>query len=44
MEKNYKSLNEEVEEMRIRFKEIKEKYVENLQEIRDMREEHERER
>lgn len=30
MEKNYKSLNEEVEEMKDRFKAIKYKYVENL--------------
>lgn len=31
IEKNYKSLNEEVDEMKGRFKEIKNKYVANMQ-------------
>lgn len=31
MEKSYKSLNEEVEEMRVKFQEIKKKYMINLQ-------------
>ena len=44
MEKSYKSLNEEVGEMRVRFQEIKKKYVGNLQEINDIREEAEREK
>lgn len=44
MEKSYKSLNEEVEEMRMRFQEIKRKYIANLQEINDIREEAEREK
>lgn len=44
MEKSYKSLNEEVEEMRMRFQEIKRKYLANLQEINDIREEAEREK
>ena len=44
MEKSYKSLNEEVEEMRVRFQEIKRKYIANLQEINDIREEAEREK
>ena len=44
MEKSYKSLNEEVEAMRLRFQEIKEKYVNNLQEINDIREEAVREK
>ena len=44
MENNYKSLNEEVEEMRIRFKELKQKYITNLQEINDIREEAERDK
>jgi hypothetical protein len=37
MEKSYKSLNEEVEEMRVKFQEIKKKYMINLQEINDIR-------
>ena len=44
MEKSYKSLNEEVEEMRLRFQEIKKKYITNLQEINDIREEAEQEK
>lgn len=42
MEKSYKSLNEEVEEMRVKFQEIKKKYMINLQEINDIRQEAER--
>ena len=30
IEKNYKSLNEEVDEMRERFDEVKKKYIANL--------------
>ena len=44
MEKSYKSLNEEVQEMRIRFQEIKKKYINNMQEINDIREEAERQK
>ena len=44
IEKNYKSLNEEVDEMRARFKEVKTKYVANLQELNDLRNEHEDEK
>lgn len=44
MEKSYKSLNEEVEEMRVKFQEIKKKYMINLQEINDIRQEAEREK
>lgn len=41
IEKNYKSLNEEVEEMKYRFKEIKTKYMANLEELKDIQNEHE---
>ena len=41
IEKNYKSLNEEVDEMRERFTEIKKKYISNLSELRDIQNEHE---
>lgn len=41
IEKNYKSLNEEVDEMRERFDEVKKKYVANLAELRDIQDEHE---
>ena len=44
IEKNYKSLNEEVDEMRDRFTEIKKKYVANLAQIRDIQDEHEDEK
>lgn len=44
IEKNYKSLNEEVDEMKVRFKEIKNKYVANLQELKDIQNEHEDEK
>lgn len=44
IEKNYKSLNEEVEEMKARFREIKTKYVANLQELKDIQNEHEDEK
>ena len=44
IEKNYKSLNEEVEEMKHRFKEVKNKYVANLQELKDIQGEHEDEK
>ncbi len=36
IEKNYKNLNEEVDEMRERFKEIKKKYTANLIELKDL--------
>ena len=36
IEKNYKSLNEEVDEMRSRFQEIKKKYTANLVELKDI--------
>lgn len=36
IEKNYKSLNEEIDELKKRFKEMKNKYQANLQEIQDI--------
>ena len=36
IEKNYKSLNEEVDEMRERFQQIKKKYTANLVELKDI--------
>ena len=36
IEKNYKSLNEEVEYMKERFREVKTKYVANLEELKDI--------
>ena len=44
IEKNYMGLNEEVEEMRLRFREIKKKYTGNLQELRDVQNEQEEEK
>jgi len=44
IEKNYKNLNEEVDEMRARFAEIKKKYMVNLAELRDVQNEHEDEK
>lgn len=44
IEKNYKSLNEEVDEMRERFDEVKKKYIGNLAELRDIQDEHEDEK
>ena len=40
LESSYKSLNEEVEVMRSKFAKIKAKYMENLNEIRDIQTEH----
>ena len=44
IEKNYKNLNEEVDEMRSRFMEVKKKYMANLAELRDIQDEHEDEK
>ena len=44
IEKNYKNLNEEVDEMRSRFMEVKKKYMANLTELRDIQDEHEDEK
>lgn len=41
IEKNYKNLNEEVDEMRERFAQVKKKYIGNLAELRDIQNEHE---
>lgn len=44
IEKNYKSLNEEVDEMRERFAELKKKYMTDLTELKDIQNEHEDEK
>jgi predicted nucleic acid-binding Zn-ribbon protein len=41
IEKNYRGLNDEVDQMRDRFKDIKKKYVASLTELRDIQIEHE---
>jgi predicted nucleic acid-binding Zn-ribbon protein len=40
IEKNYRGLNDEVDQMRDRFKDIKKKYVASLTELRDIQIEH----
>ena len=37
-------MNEEVDEMRVRFDEVKKKYIANLAELRDIQDEHEDEK
>ena len=44
IQKNYHTLNEEVESMRERFKEVKKKYVGSMTELRDIQMEHEKQK